>query len=720
MPQSVTQRPANTFVKGLITEAGELTFPENASVDELNCDLFRDGSRRRRLGIAVENGGSYSSFTISPVESVSLGDWKNVGNESGKEYLVVQNGSTLYFYNKNSIPFSSQEVATSIPLSPYQILGKNVATEKTSVASVDGSLVVVSPAMNPIYVTEDDNGVITATKINVKVRDFEWQGDKRSYEEGVATGSVTEAREYDTANTGWHGTLGAAALSTYTASESEYPPLTHPWYSGKNSTGAFTVAEWKEIYAGSSLIGNGKFILDLFSKDRATASGVSGYPTETETTRFSTVASFSGRVFYAGLTSQKNSGRIYYTRLLEDVSELGECYQQNDPTSEEISDLLDTDGGVIRIPDAVAIRKLYAFKSSLFVFADNGVWQVTGIDNFFTPTAYSVSLVSDIGILSAGSFVGAEGTPFWWSRYGIHTLSFNEFGNASEENLSIATIQTFWNNIDGNAKDNVQAAYDPINKKIYWLYPNNSETVANKYNNVLILDITLQAFYPWTFQDNGVNTDYIIGFNFFKGFGEDALELEVVSEGVPVISNADDDTVVSTQTVPLSTSSASVTFLVKDGSTEKMTMGFVNSETFLDWGLENYVSYAETGYDFVGDLELRKNAPYVTVYCRETETGWEATGTGYSPIRDSSLLTSAFWDFKRASSSDAQQAYRRKLNPFPDPDDLSTYSSPASVLMTRLRMRGRGRSMRLRFESEQGKDFTLLGYTVIAGVNSRF
>ena len=46
MPR-VSQKPVNVFNKGLITEAGELTFPEGASVDELNCALLRDGSRVR-------------------------------------------------------------------------------------------------------------------------------------------------------------------------------------------------------------------------------------------------------------------------------------------------------------------------------------------------------------------------------------------------------------------------------------------------------------------------------------------------------------------------------------------------------------------------------------------------------------------------------------------------------------------------------------------------
>ena len=45
--------------------------------------------------------------------------------------------------------------------------------------------------------------------------------------------------------------------------------------------------------------------------------------------------------------------------------------------------LLDTDGGVIRIPDAVKIQRLYAYQNSLFVFAENGAWQIAGVDGVF-------------------------------------------------------------------------------------------------------------------------------------------------------------------------------------------------------------------------------------------------------------------------------------------------------------------------------------------------
>ena len=46
MPQSINEKVVNTFIKGLVTEAGELTFPPDASIDESNCLLERDIRKR--------------------------------------------------------------------------------------------------------------------------------------------------------------------------------------------------------------------------------------------------------------------------------------------------------------------------------------------------------------------------------------------------------------------------------------------------------------------------------------------------------------------------------------------------------------------------------------------------------------------------------------------------------------------------------------------------
>jgi hypothetical protein len=720
MPQSQSQKTINTFIKGLITEAGELTFPPDASVDELNCDLRRDGSRRRRKGAIAEDNSVLSTFTVATTDLVHTGTWLNVGGQAGLEYLVIQTGATLRFYNKASAPYSDNQLSHTVNLATYEVAGSvGAANVKCQFASLKGALIVASPAIETIYIERDNiTEVLSVSTISFKIRDFEWQGTKADYSTGIATGSITDVRKYDTYNSGWVDTKGAAALATYIAANTQYPPLNLPWYAGKDASGDFSVTEWEKIYSGTSLIGNGHYILNFFNKDRATASGIVGLPTEIETSRFKSVAAFAGRVFYAGLQSSKNSGSILFSPLIDNLGDLGLCYQINDPTSEDISDLLDTDGGRIVIPDAVNIKYLYAYGANLYIFADNGVWSINGVDNVFRATEYSIQSISSVGILSAETFVEAEGIPFWWSKFGIHALTFDQVsGLAKEENISVGTIQTFWDDISQDSKSRVTALYDRINKEIYWTYPDDGETNVNKFNKFLILDTVLQAFYPWTVSDEATNTDYIMGFSFYSGFGSDQLILDVVSGADDVISNSDD--VISTQYTDYITGDPAIVLLIRDGATGKVTMGTFSSSTYLDWGTTNYSSYAEAGYDFKGDLFYQKTSPYVITYMRTTETGWTGDETaGYEPINPSSLFVSSFWDFKSTPSSVAQQAYRFKTMPVVG--DLNTWDYPSSVISTRLKLRGKGRSTRLRFESEQGKDFILLGYGVIDASNQRY
>ena len=707
MPQRITQKVVNTFVKGLITEAGELTFPEDASIDELNCVLNRDGSRRRRLAVKVEEGGSLSTFTVSTSQVFTTGKWINVGGEAGLEFIVVQTGPFLYFYNTSTEPYSGQQKSFSVNMTSFEHTGSaGAGTAKVQMASINGDLVVVSSEIEPFYIVYNKTAdTISTNQIVPKIRDFEWQGDTDTYYEEDLTPSAE--RIYDAKNAGW-GQGGGPADYT--------KPLTHPWYSGKDASGNYDAAEWVKVFGGTTLTGNGHFILDFFAKVRT------GLTTEYELSRFKAVAAFAGRVFYAGLTSAENSGRILFSKQLDNISEAGKCYQQNDPTSEYFSDLLATDGGVIVIPEASNIQKLHVFGPSLFVFAENGVWQVSGVDNVFRATEYSISRVSEIGLNNAQSFVSVEGVPFWWSKDGIHTMSFEQVtGSGTEQNLTIGTIQTFFDAIDGTARLNCHGVYDSSNKRIHWFFPNNNETITNKKNRVLTLDIAIQAFYPWTISDSASNTDYVLGAEYINAFGSDFINLDVfTSIGEDVVTAAGDDVVVN-QLSQLSQANANITLMVFDRATGKMTMGLFSGTDFLDWGDANYSSYAEAGYDFIGDLVLKKNSPYIQVYLRPTEEGFTGSdATGYTPIRESSLLVSSYWDFRKTTSSNPQQAYRLKYMPIVDAGELASWNYPEEIVTTRLKMRGHGRSMRLRFESEQGKDFVLLGFGVIHATNSRF
>lgn len=693
-----------------------MTFPDGASVDELNCDLRRDGSRRRRLGAAQEVGSVLSTFSIADTDIITSGDWVNVAGNADLEFLVVQKGSTLYFYNKADLPHSDQEIGDSVNLTTYEHAGSAGAeTVKCQFTSIKGNLIVSSPAIDAIAVVYDEvAGTFSETEIDFRVRDFEWQGDTTTYYNDDST--PTQDRKYDAKNAGWAAGNGAPTDLT--------KRLTHPWYSGKDANGDYDAAEFNKIYSGTTLTGNGHFVLDFFSKNRGVVSGLTGLTkmTDPEPNRFRCVEAFSGRVFYAGLESSQNAGSILFSGLIETIDDLGRCHQVNDPTAEFLSDLLDTDGGVIKIPDAVKIQKLYAFQSSLFVFADNGVWQITGVDGVFTASSYSVNRVSRVGLLHPETFVSADGVPFWWSRYGIHTLQSDPVsGQGQEQNLTLNTIQSFWDRIDTDVKLKVTAAFDGINKRIYWAYPDNDEIVESKLNNFLILDIPLQAFYPWRIEDKPMNTDSVVGLAFYSGYGADSLELDVTanSGADDVVTSAGDD-VISEQISTFNTGDSAIVLLVRDGITNKMTMGAFYSQDFLDWGYSNYVSYAETGYDFIGDAVLKKSAPYLVTYCRRTETGFTGNETiGYDVVRPSGLTVASAWDF-RSDFSAGQQVYRQKFPVVVDPNNLNEYNYPEDVITSRVKVRGTGRSMRLRYESEQGKDFQLIGWGMIQGRNPRF
>ena len=655
-----------------------------------------------------------SSYTLSDAEQTATGSWVNVGGNADLEFLVFQKGAILYFYNKGALPYSNQVESNSVNLASYQQSGSAGAdTAKCQFTSIKGTLVVSSSEINTIAI-QYSSGTFTVTQIGFDIRDFEFQGDTSTY--FTNNSSPSQNRKYDAQNAGWNTGNGAPTDLT--------KRLTHPWYAGKDSNGAYDSAEWEKIYGGTTLTGNGHYILDFFTKDRATASGLSGLtkPTDTESSRFRCAESFSGRVFYAGIDSAENAGTILFSKLVETVDDLGICHQQNDPTAEYSSDLLDTDGGVIRIPDAVKIQRLYAYQNSLFVFAENGVWQIAGVDGVFRANSFSVNRVTRVGMLQPQTFVEAEGVPFWWSRFGIHTLTTDPVsGQGTEQNLTIPTVQTFWDAIDADAKLKVTAVYDAINKRIYWGYPNASETVESKLNNFLILDVPLQAFFPWKISDQSSNTDCVVGLAFYSGYGASEVDLNVTANnGADNVVLSNGDNVVSTQLSNTNTGDPAIVLICREGSNNKITFGAFTGISFLDWTDTNYTSFAETGYDFVGDLITKKNAPYIVTYCRVTETGFTGTeSAGYTAIRPSGLKVSAAWDFAEDFGT-SQQVYRLKYPLFPDNNNLSDFNYPDDVITSRVKIRGHGRSMRIKYESEQGKDFLLLGWGLVQGRNPRY
>jgi hypothetical protein len=698
-------------------------------VDELNCSLERTGVRARRKGLEYETNSALSSFTSNRGDLISTHDWKSVAGQSSTEFEVVQVANTLYFYDKSSEPISAGEKSFTVDLNAFSAgNSESVSGSRIAADDIEGNLVVASPAINAFYIEYDvATDTITTTEIVPKLRDFEWQSDTTEFGNKVSVGAITEERKYDTLNAGWvNKTLGGEDILDAYLATSEYPPLTHPWFSGRDPSGDFRINWFERIYGGTSIKGNGHFILNLYSKNRTQAAiddelitTAVTLPTETESTRFSTVAKYAGRMFFSGMSSKKNGSRIFFSRVIENMNDIGNFFQEADPTSEEISELVDSDGGVIYIPGASNIRLLATWRSKLLVVAENGAWIIGGADDIFKASGFSVIRVEGAdGIINPATYVDAGGTPVWWGRTGIFSLDTDDTGlGAQGLDITKDTIQTFWQNIPASFRQTAVGKYDELNKRVFWLY-GNDVTTDYKYNKVLILDVFLRSFYPWEFSDESSDTNYVTGLSYFSGFGVTDVAENVTVSGVQVTVSAVDVTVTTSS---LSTNGqAEVKFIARDGDTGSLTFATISNTDFLDWGTEDFSSYAVAAYDFDDDLTTRKNNVYVTTYFKLTETGFTGSeGAGYDFINPSGCILKAFWDLKNTASS-SKQVYRHLRPVVVDPNDLTSFDYPYDSIVTRNKVRGRGRTLKLRFESETSKDFQLEGYEVMNARNNGF
>src|SRR3546814_15771309 len=103
------------------------------------------------------------------------------------------------------------------------------------------------------------------------------------------------------------------------------------------------------------------------------------------------------------------SSYVLFSQLVTDATSIVACYQSNDPTSSDQSDLLHTDGGFIRIEGAFNIVGLVNIGAALVVFAENAVWTISGGNsNGFTATGYKVTKITSSGCISHGSIVVVE------------------------------------------------------------------------------------------------------------------------------------------------------------------------------------------------------------------------------------------------------------------------------------------------------------------------
>jgi len=406
-----------------------------------------------------------------------------------------------------------------------------------------------------------------------------------------------------------------------------------------------TYSPWllRKYSYGNTPAARGYYVLDAFDRNRQSVSGLTGTYNpvrDTEERRPISVAFYAGRVWYL-----MPDGHLYYSQTVIDISEASKCYQEADPTAEDINELVATDGGEMDVTGIARALRLVAVGDQLLILADNGIWAISGgTDTGFTATNQIVRKITDVGVVGPEAAVETEGAVFYWGDGGIYVIVPNQAtGLLEAQNVSETTIQTLYNNIPPLGKKYARAKYDPRSKKIFWLYNNtvdyDGQTFKYAYNKALIFDLVLRAFYPYTFPYDLENLPFVCGLIEKESISFTIDQENVTNSGVEVTNSAVN--VTSAVTVPASSEVKLKVFalLRNPDQTESIDLGSMNfagySMTLQEvTGAAGVGAAAFTGYEpsVLNEEEgFRAGSMVITTY--------EPTFVTFDPVIPQGVLT---------------------------------------------------------------------------------
>jgi hypothetical protein len=202
----------NTFIKGLITEATGMNFPEHAAIEADNVRFNSKGNVTRRLGINLEEDFDYTAYD-NQVGVIREFVWQAVGNSGGSTFLVLQKGEDITFYGLSELSLSAGLLSATINLNDYLAAGAGpVRTIPASFASGSGYLFIAHPFCDPIIVRYNSTTeVFEAARVTIRIRDFEGVEDGLAVNENPAT--LSTLHHYNLKNQGWDQTVRVGSVT---------------------------------------------------------------------------------------------------------------------------------------------------------------------------------------------------------------------------------------------------------------------------------------------------------------------------------------------------------------------------------------------------------------------------------------------------------------------------------------------------------------------------
>lgn len=746
----------NNFIQGFITEASPLNFPPSASLDEENFIADRVGKRYRRLGMDFERGYRLIPLDITEEQYDKYGKssyyWESAGGQAQNRFIVVQIGNVIRIFDADQEYISELGFLDEIEIEEFD------TDVIYSFTSIDGRLVIASGSENVAVVTYNPVSRLFSIEFDrIKVRDLwgvEVVGSEYETDRTFRSSAGPSSHIYNLRNQSWAYPRSNASnvfsdpVNSYRTSLGVFPSNSESVWSGitfsstKNPIGEIYLPSLsRETLGAEPLAPKGYFIIDLLRRGESRLEQitnlqerypqlvyqVASLPVDRTFGGPTLVSEYSGRVWFAGFGGDTHQGDarspdlssyITYSQLVASPTDIFKCYQDGDPSSRDASDIIDTDGGFIRISGAYNISGMESMGKELVILAENGVWTVSGGgDSQFTGTSYQVKKLSSFGSIAKRAVVVEGDILFYWAEDGINLISRNEFGDLYVTNLTQTTIQKYYDLLPFEDKRNAVGAYNPYDRKVRWLVNTGG------YSIELIFDTALQAFYKnRIFNVNGGARIDVVDIGRGEQLVGDFYTVDVIADDKMVLSNGLQVISRLANVVEGIPTNRYVTVLIENDACY-LTFSLYRNPLFRDW-----FSYDNKGVDakaFLltgaitgGESSLHKQIPYLLMHFVRTEEGV----LNEEPNKQSSCFVRTQWDWANSPNSgkwqNPFQAYRYR-RPYFISNPSDSYDNGFETVVTRNKIRGRGRAFSLYMETEEGKDCQILGWVLDVNGNAK-
>jgi len=667
------QFPISGFTDGLNTEASVLNvLPSEMMEGSTNVELLQNGSVRRRRAVDWVGASSSGGF----LQTLRTGTTAAEINQESPSCIAVKltapNGSIIervvVDLNNEFRVYELTNTALANVDSPLQTISRTVGgiihadTGQKFVnmqfAQSGSKLFFAAKNCHPGYLqVSSDNTSLEVVYINILTRDPE--------------ATTTNSRvQY---NSKWYECIKTHTSATANDRPSDGTNWETYWFQLDGAIPAGT-ATWANATAYTTTF--------LNRYDKATS-------VTSSDTFPSTVAFFASRAWYAGDPKYPND--TYFSQIVVKDADLEKYHQFADPFNATDPDLVADDGGVIQVQGAGLVKRLLALGTSLFICSNTGIWQVTGPNNSFKATDFSVYKVLSDGITGPENVVAVDdeflvfGRSTIWRSTIQTSIAVTTSGQATFKSLSQDRVETRYSAIPQASKEAARAIYNASERRVYYFHNHTLTDFDSSHNNnkqpgyshnIMVVDTRFQEDILETQQRSPEDIKRSVKGAFFvyeladgANDGKAYIAAPFVAKDIPVNDNpvVDEDGVgvVNGAGVDVVAAAAEqakdvVLFLGMSRSTTagvttiKNAFGSFNTANTKDFDSDtanaaSYNSIINAGIQVMGDALHKKAATYIYLVFKKVESG-TLDSSGMDTNRGGCLMATA-WDYSTANAN---------------------------------------------------------------------